>query len=173
MPRPHRAHLTASRLPLRRRAGAPSAWLHMPVPEHNPAPPPPPPPPPTPQGPDPDAPEVVDPPLPGERAPRIEPDRPAPMQRWSVIGWHRVASVDIGLHRLTSPIGGKNLLIDAHHRIDNGSHRRRARRLIVARPELAQNRLVELPGSVLLAMSLSGASRSSLRAVVGPASPLP
>lgn len=87
--------------------------------------------------------------------------------------WHRVASGGIGGHRWTSPAGGKNLLIDAHHRIDNGSGRRRARRLIVARPGLAQNRLVELPGAVLLAVSLSGASRSSLRAVVGPASPLP
>ena len=161
MSRSHRARLAASRLPLRRHAGKLSAWLHMPVPEHNPAPAPPPPPPP--QGPDPDAPEVIDPPLPGERAPRIEPDRPAPMQRGSGIGWHRG----------TSPAGGKNLLIDAHHQIDNGSDRRRARRLIAARSERAQNRLVELPGAVLLAMSLSGASRSSLRAVVGPASPLP
>ena len=86
MSRSHRARLAglfaASRrpLPLRRHAGKLPAWLHMPVPEHNPAPAPPPPPPPPPQGPDPDAPEVIDPPLPGERAPRIEPDRPAPMQ---------------------------------------------------------------------------------------------
>ena len=86
---------------------------------------------------------------------------------------HRVASGGIGRHRRTSPAGGKNLLIEAHHQIDNGSDRRRARRLIAARPERAQNRLVELPGAVLLAMSLSGASRSSLRAVVGLASPLP
>ena len=98
MSRPHRARLAASRLALRRRAGALSAWLHMPMPEHNPAPPPLPPPPPTPQGPDPDAPEVIDPPLPGERAPRIEPDRPAPMQSGSGIGRHRAASGDIGGH---------------------------------------------------------------------------
>jgi len=96
MSRLHRARragrLAAGRrpLPLHRRAGKLPAWLHMPVPEHNPAPAPPLPPPP--QGPDPDAPEVIDPPLPGERAPRIEPDRPAPMQSGVASG----AAADIG-----------------------------------------------------------------------------
>ena len=37
MSRPHRARLAASRLALRRRAGALSAWLHMPVPTLVPA----------------------------------------------------------------------------------------------------------------------------------------
>ena len=110
MSRPYRARLAASRLPLRRCAGALSAWLHMPMPEHNPAPPPLPPPPPTPQGPEPDAPEVIDPPLPGERTPQIEPDRPAPMQSGGGIGWHRVAT----------SAAGKHLRVDANHRIDIG-----------------------------------------------------
>ena len=88
MSRPHRARLTASHLTLRRRADALPVWLHMPMPERNPAPPPLPPPPPPPQGPEPDAPEVIDPPLPGERAPQIEPDWSVPMQSGGGIGWH-------------------------------------------------------------------------------------
>ena len=114
MSRPHRARLTASRLtlapgpasalplaqartagpatrtvtsPASPNAGALPVWLHMPMPEHNPTPPPLPPPPP-PQGPEPDAPEVIDPPLPGEHAPQIEPDWPVPMQSRAAIGCH-------------------------------------------------------------------------------------
>ena len=115
MSRPHRARLTASRLtlapglasalslaqartagpatrtitsPASPNVGALPVWLHMPMPERNPAPPPLPPPPPPPQGPEPDAPEVIDPPLPGERAPQIEPDWSVPMQSGGGIGWH-------------------------------------------------------------------------------------
>ena len=54
-----------------------AASLHMPTPEHHPPQLPPPPPPPI--GPGPSAPEVIDPPLPGER-PLVDPDRPVPMQ---------------------------------------------------------------------------------------------
>ena len=107
MSRPHRARLATNRLPLRRRAGALSAWLHMPMPEHNPAPPPLPPPPPTPQGPEPDAPEVIDPPLPGERAPQIEPDRPAPMQSGGGIEWHHPPAARTGASmRITESTSG-------------------------------------------------------------------